>query len=172
MHTLILFPKNLNQRSLTPTWPLTPCLLRSHTMWLVAPTRASTCVQVPWQATSMYVDTVINVANYHIHTYTYIHTTYRTSDHIVSYWTQFRRDKNERLKERHPTFTKKWQREMIDEGATICGSTNPCTNWVSFKATEGMCRHINVVDTHIMVTLRFLCLNVRKVSLVVICAVI
>ena len=31
----------------------------------------------------------------YIHTYTYIlhvHTTYRMSDHIVSYWTQFRRD--------------------------------------------------------------------------------
>ena len=27
------FPKNLNQRSLTPRWPLTPCLLRSH-VWL------------------------------------------------------------------------------------------------------------------------------------------
>ena len=36
--------------------------------------------------TSMYVDTVINFANYHIHTtyilHTYIHTTYRMSDHI------------------------------------------------------------------------------------------
>ena len=27
---LTLFSKNLNQRSLTPRWPLTPCLLRSH----------------------------------------------------------------------------------------------------------------------------------------------
>ena len=39
--------------------------------------------------TSMYVDTVINFANYHIHTHTmctyYVHTTYRiSSDHIVS----------------------------------------------------------------------------------------
>ena len=31
--TLTLFSKNLKQRSLTPRWPLTPCLLRSH-MWL------------------------------------------------------------------------------------------------------------------------------------------
>ena len=31
--TLTLFSKNLNQRSLTPRWPLTPCLLRSH-VWL------------------------------------------------------------------------------------------------------------------------------------------
>ena len=57
------------------------------------------CVQVPWQ--------YINVCGYsdqfckipHTYTYTYIHTyilhtTYRMSDHIVSYWTQFRRDKN------------------------------------------------------------------------------
>ena len=27
-------------------------------------------------------------------TYIHTHTTYRMSDHIVSYWTQFRRDKN------------------------------------------------------------------------------
>ena len=44
--------------------------------------------------TSMYVDTVINFAKYHIHTDTYIlHTTYRMSDHTVAYCTQFRRDK-------------------------------------------------------------------------------
>ena len=30
-----------------------------------------------------------------LHTY-YVHTTYRMSDHIVSYWTQFRRDKKKR----------------------------------------------------------------------------
>ena len=36
-----------------------------------------------------------NTTYIHIHTYAYIHThtTYRMSDHIVSYWTQFRRDK-------------------------------------------------------------------------------
>ena len=46
--------------------------------------------------TSMYVDTVINFGKttYILHI-TYIHTctTYRMSDHIVSFWTQFRRDK-------------------------------------------------------------------------------
>ena len=91
------FPKNLNQRSLTPRWPLTPCLLRSH-VWLYP----RIIVSKSHDNTSMYVDTVINFAKYHIHTYTYyIHTTYilhtttyRMSDHIVSYWTQFRRDKN------------------------------------------------------------------------------
>ena len=48
------------------------------------------CVQVPWQ--------YINVCGYSDQfckiPHTYIHTTYRMSDHIVSYWTQFRRDKN------------------------------------------------------------------------------
>ena len=94
MDTLILFSKNLNQRSLTTTWPLTPCLLRSH-VWLYP----RIIVSKSHDNTSMYVDTVINFANYHIHTHTYYtyilwHTTYRMSDHIVSYWTQFRRDKN------------------------------------------------------------------------------
>ena len=84
------FSKNLNQRSLTPRWPLTPCLLRSH-VWLYP----RIIVSKSHGNTSMYVDTVINFANYHIHTYIHIlHTTYRMSDHIVSYWTQFKRDKN------------------------------------------------------------------------------
>ena len=70
--TLTLFSKNLNQRSLTPRWPLTPCLLRSH-MWLYP----RIIVSKSHDNTSMYVDTVINFAKYHIHTYTYyVHTTY------------------------------------------------------------------------------------------------
>ena len=83
--TLTLFSKNLNQRSLTPRRHLTPCPLRSH-VWLYP----RIIVSKSHGKTSMYVDTVINFANYHIHTY--IHTPYRMSDHIVSYWTQFRRD--------------------------------------------------------------------------------
>ena len=86
VYTLTPFSKNLNQRSLTPRWPLTPCLLRSHA-WLYP--RIIVCKS--HDNTSMYVDTVINFANYHIHTHTtYIHilrTTYRMSDHVVSYWT-------------------------------------------------------------------------------------
>ena len=75
--------KNLNQRSLTPRWPLTPCLFRSH-VWLYLRIIVSKC----HRNTSMYVDTVINFAKYHIlHTYIYIHTTYRMRDHIVSFWT-------------------------------------------------------------------------------------
>ena len=84
------FSKNLNQRSLIPRWPLTPCLLRSH-VWLYP----RIIVSKSHDNTSMYVDTVINFAKYHIHTTYYVlRTTYRMSDHIVSYWTQFRRDKN------------------------------------------------------------------------------
>ena len=66
IHTLTLFSKNLNQRSLTPRWPLTPCLLRSH-VWLYP----RIIVSKSHDNTSMYVDTVINFAKYHIHTYTY-----------------------------------------------------------------------------------------------------
>ena len=89
MDTLTLFSKNLNQRSLTPRWPLTPCLLRSH-VWLYP----RIIVSKSHDNTSMYVDTVINFAKYHIHTHTtyILHTTYRMSDHIVSYRTQFRQD--------------------------------------------------------------------------------
>ena len=130
--------KNLNQRSLTPRWPLTPHLLRSH-VWLYP----RIIVSKSHENTSKYVDTVNLFAQTwtkghwplddlwpHIcwghrchstqgslcpspmgihqcmwiewsilqnlpHTYTYIHihTTYRISDHIVSFWTTFRRDK-------------------------------------------------------------------------------
>ena len=66
MDTLTLFSKNLNQRSLTPRWPLTPCLLRSH-VWLYP----RIIVSKSHDNTSMYVDTVINFAKYHIHTHTY-----------------------------------------------------------------------------------------------------
>ena len=81
------FPKNLNQRSLTPRWPLTPCLLRSHVRLY-----PRIIVSKSHGNTSMYVDTVINFANYHmyihilrttyIHTYTYyvLHTYYVQND--------------------------------------------------------------------------------------------
>ena len=66
------FCKNMNQRSLTPRWPLTPNLLRSH-VWLYPRIIVS---KSHWN-TSMYVDTVINFANYHIlrTTYYVLHTT-------------------------------------------------------------------------------------------------
>ena len=48
------------------------------------------CVQVPWEYINVcgYSDQFCK--NYHIHT----HTTYSIGDHIVSFWTTFRRDKN------------------------------------------------------------------------------
>ena len=86
---------NLNQRSLTPRWPLNPHLLRSH-VWLYP----RIIVSKSHGNTSMYVDTVINFAKITTYTHTtyyihilHTHTTYRISDHIVSFWTTFRRDK-------------------------------------------------------------------------------
>ena len=133
--------KNLNQRSLTPRWPLTQHLLRSH-VWLYP----RIIVSKSHENTSKYVDTVNLFAKTwtkghwplddlwpHIcwghrcdstqgslcpspmgihqcmwiqwsilqklpHTYIYIHTTYRISDHIVYFWTTFRRDNNRMIK--------------------------------------------------------------------------
>ena len=85
------FFQNLNQRSLTPRWFLTPCLLRSH-VWLCP----RVIVSKSHGNTSMYVDTVINFAKLPHTTYYVLHTTYRMSDHIVSYWTQFRQDRKDR----------------------------------------------------------------------------
>ena len=82
------FFKYLNQRSLTPRWPLTPHLLRSHVWlypWII--------VSKSYGNTSIYVDTVVNFPNYHIHNTYILRTTNRMSDHIVSFWTKFRQDK-------------------------------------------------------------------------------
>ena len=49
----VLFYKHLNQRSLTPRWPLTPSLLRSH-VWLYS----RIIVSKSHENTSKYVDTV------------------------------------------------------------------------------------------------------------------
>ena len=88
--TLTLFSKNLNQRSLTPRWPMTSCLLRSH-VWLYP----RIIVSKSHGNTSMYVDTVINFANYHIHTLPHTYTYYVQNEWSHSlYWTQFRRDNN------------------------------------------------------------------------------
>ena len=94
MDTLTLFSKNLNQRSLTPRWPLT------HVCWghMCDSTQGSLCPSPMTIHQCMWIQWSIlqNTTYIHIlHTYTYIlHTTYRMSDHIVSYWTQFRQDKN------------------------------------------------------------------------------
>ena len=72
----LFFPKNLNQRSLTPRWSLTPCLLRSH-VWLYP----RIIVSKSHDNTSMYYsDQFCKIPHtyiwyYIVHTY-YIHTTY------------------------------------------------------------------------------------------------
>ena len=79
-------------------WPLDdlwPHICRGH---MCDSTQGSLCPS-PMGIHQCYVDTVISFVNYHIHTHTvlhtyYIHTTYRKSDRIVSFWTTFRRDKN------------------------------------------------------------------------------
>ena len=87
------FFKNINQRSLTPRWPLTSYLLRSH-VWLYP----RTIVSKSHGNTSMYVDTVINFTKYHIHTTyrQYILYTYRMSDPIV-FLNTFRQDKKQNV---------------------------------------------------------------------------
>ena len=74
------FCKNLKQRSLTPRWPLTPHLLRSH-VWLYPRIIVS---KSHGNCTSMYVDTVINFANLP-HTYYILHTYYM---YVQNQWSQ------------------------------------------------------------------------------------
>ena len=95
--TLILFSKNLEPKVIDPYMTFDPMSVEFTCVTLPK----DHCAQVPWQ--------YINVCGYsdqfgklpHTYTYyihTYKHTTYRMSDHIVSYWTQFRRDKKKRKK--------------------------------------------------------------------------
>ena len=78
--TVTLFKKKntLNQRSLTPRWPLTPHLLRSH-VWLYPRITVS---KFHGNISHKYIHTTY--IHIYIHT---VHTTYRMSDHIVSFWT-------------------------------------------------------------------------------------
>ena len=98
--TLTLFSKNLNQRSLTPRWPLTPCLLRSH-VWLYP----RIIVSKSHDNTSMYVDTVINFAKYHIHTHTHTYT-YTYTYYIQNEWSHSLLLNS--VQARQPLFSKTW----------------------------------------------------------------
>ena len=136
---------NLNQRSLTPRWPLTPHLLRSHgvtlpkdhfvqvpwkyikVFWYCAPISGKTWTKVHWPLDDLWphhllrshgwlcpriivsksmgicqcmwiqlsnlqklLHTYIHIlSTFYVHDYI-LHTTYRISDHIVSFWTTFR----------------------------------------------------------------------------------
>ena len=73
-----LFFKKLEQRSLTPRWPLTPRLLRSH-MWLY---HNDHCVQVPWE----YINVCGNSDQFCKIPHTYLQTTY--TRYIHTYYIQ------------------------------------------------------------------------------------
>ena len=66
LHWPFFFSKNLNQRSLTPRWPLTPCLLRSH-VWLYprimcpSPMTIHQCMWIQWS--------ILQNTTYILHTY-------------------------------------------------------------------------------------------------------
>ena len=75
-------------------WPLDG--LWPHVCWghMCDSTQGSLCPSPMTIHQCMWIQWSILQNTTYIHTPTYIlHTTYRMSDHIVSYWTQFRRDK-------------------------------------------------------------------------------
>ena len=74
-------------------WPLHD--LWPHVCWghMCDSTQGSLCPSPMTIHQCMWIQwSIWQITTYIWHT-TYIHTTYRMSDHIVSYWTQFRRDK-------------------------------------------------------------------------------
>ena len=78
-------------------WPLDD--LWPHVCWghMCDSTQGSLCLSPMTIHQCMWIQWSIlqNTTYIHILRTYYIHTTYRMSDHIVSYWTQFRRDKND-----------------------------------------------------------------------------
>ena len=74
-------------------WPLDD--LWPHVCWghMCDSTQGSLCPSPMGIHQCMWIQWSILQITTYIRTY-YVHTTYRMSDHIVSYWTQFRRDKN------------------------------------------------------------------------------
>ena len=67
----VTFSKNFNQRSVTPSWPLTPNLLRSHVQLYPRITTSKSHGN-----TSTYVDTVTIFQNFNQATTYYIHMDY------------------------------------------------------------------------------------------------
>ena len=68
------------------------------------------CMWIQWSI--LQITTYIHThTTYILRTYYILHTTYRMSDHIVSYWTQFRRDKNisnEKIVYKHDKYERCW----------------------------------------------------------------
>ena len=87
MDTLTLFPKTWTKGHwlLDDLWP--------HICWghMCDSTQGSLCPSPMGIYQCMWIQWSILQITTYIHI---LHTTYRMSDHIVSYWTQFRRDKN------------------------------------------------------------------------------
>ena len=77
-------------------WPLDD--LWPHVCWghMCDSTQGSLCPSPMTIHQCMWIQwSILQITTYiHTHTTYILHTTYRMSDHIVSYWTQFRRDKN------------------------------------------------------------------------------
>ena len=120
------FSKNLNQRSLTPRWPLTPCVLRSH-VWLYP----RIIVSKSHDNTSMYVDTVINFAKYHIHTHTtYIHILLGRGDNLQLFISPLLKYEG-------------WLYNIIDDkNFEINSLESPCTGGLKIPHTPmGTCRN-------------------------------
>ena len=96
--TLTLFPKTWTKGH----WPLDD--LWPHVCWghMCDSTQGSLCPSPMTIHQCMWIQWSIlqNTTYIHIHTYYILQTTYRMSDHIVSYWTQFRRDKNWKVKKK------------------------------------------------------------------------
>ena len=78
-------------------WPLDD--LWPHVCFTCVTLPKDHCVQVPWEYINVcgYSDQFCKLPHTYIHYHIHTHTTYRMSDHIVSYWTQFRRDKKRNL---------------------------------------------------------------------------
>ena len=88
--TVTRFFKNFNKRLMTPRWPLTTLLLRSH-VWLY-PGSLCPCPMGIHQYMWIQWSIVQNIPHTIYYIRTYVHTTYRMNDHLVSYCTQFRWD--------------------------------------------------------------------------------
>ena len=93
--TLTFFPKTWTKGH----WPLDD--LWPHVSWghmcdstqgslCPSPMTVHQCMWIQWSI--LQNTTYIHTHTYYVHTMYILHTTYRMSDHIVSYWTQFRRD--------------------------------------------------------------------------------
>ena len=76
-------------------WPLDD--LWTHICWghMCDSTQGSLCPSPMGIHQWMWIQwSILQIITYILRTYNTVHTTYRMSDHIVSFWTQFRRGKN------------------------------------------------------------------------------